>query len=205
MPRALTDEERARVRERLCTLGRDRFVRLGLARTTVEGLAADAGIGKGSFYQFHPSKEDLFLTIAHHEEAEFRRQLLHDLEAQPSGPAAIETLLRAPTHRVDAHPFLRLLLDPATLGALRLRLPPERLEGNEAGDREFFVGLARAWQDRGWIRDDLDPHEVFHALSGLFLIGVQRELVSPDVAEGATATLIAALVERWSPAGSSPA
>ena len=35
----------------------------GMRKTTVEELAAEAGISKGAFYQFYPSKERLFLDM----------------------------------------------------------------------------------------------------------------------------------------------
>ncbi len=201
MPRALSEAERARVLERLFSHGRDRFMRLGLAKTTVAGLAQDAGIGKGSFYRFFASKELLFLAISGHEEQRFRAALLADLDALTDGRQAVAMLLRAATTRLEQHPFLRLLLDPSTLSALVLRVDPARLVENQEDDREFFVGLARAWMKRGWLRPDLDPLEVFHALSGLFLIALQRDLIGHDSANAATDTIIAALRDRWVPRG----
>ena len=153
MPRALTDEERARVLERLWTKGRDRFVRLGLAKTTIDGLAKDAGIGKGSFYQFYPSKEALFLAVAQREEQRFRTELLDSLEAHDDRREKIRSLLRAPFERLDQHPFLRLLLDGETLAALAVRVDADRLRENEAGDRAFFVGIAERWSETGVLRE----------------------------------------------------
>ncbi len=197
MPRALTESERAAVEERLLTRGRDRFVRYGLAKTTVEALASDAGIGKGSFYQFFPSKEALFMAISRREEQTFRDMLIAELDAIAEPREAMMALLRAPMTRLVAHPFLNLLLDPATIAALSLRLPPEELQANEDGDRELFVGLAQDWIAKGRIRADIEPEEVFHGLSGMFLIALQRELLGPDAAKGAMDTIATALCDRW--------
>ena len=197
MPRALTDAERSAVEDRLLTRGRDRFVRYGLAKTTVEALASDAGIGKGSFYQFYASKEALFMAISQHEERAFRDALVAELDAIEEPRDAVMALLRAPMTRLTKHPFLNLLLEPGTVSALSLRLPPEQLEANEAGDREFFVKLARDWIARGRIRRGIEPEEVFHGLSGMFLIALQRELLGPDAAKGAMDTIATALCDRW--------
>ncbi|MCH9688948.1 MAG: TetR/AcrR family transcriptional regulator [Deltaproteobacteria bacterium] len=201
MPRALTEAERDRVLERLYSRGRDRFMRLGLTKTTVAGLAQDAGIGKGSFYQFFASKELLFLAICNREEQSFRDALLEDLDGQSDGREAITLLLRAAATRLEHHPFLRMLLDPATVSALVLRVDPRRMAENQEGDREFFVAVARGWIERGWLRSDVDPVEVFHALSGLFLIALQRDLIGSPSANAAMDTIIAALRDRWSPSG----
>lgn len=197
MPRALTDEERSRVLQRLHTAGRDRFVRLGLAKTTIDALAKDAGIGKGSFYQFYPSKEALFIAIAQGEEQQFRGQLLEALQAQPDPRTQIAYLLRSPFERLDQHPFLALLLDPETISTLTLRLDPAALRDNEADDREFFTSIGRRWAEDGVLRKGIDPSEVFDAMAGLFLVAVQRSNLSPQTAERAVATLVAALVDRW--------
>ena len=197
MPRALTEQERARVLHRLHTLGRDRFIRFGLARTTIAGLAEDAGIGKGSFYQFYPSKEALFMAISQREEEQFRRALLDDVACMSSGREAVMALLHAPSQRLDGHPFLRMLLDPQTISALVLRLPHEELERNQAADRAFFVNLARQWQHKGWLRDELDPVEVFEVLSGVFLIAVQSDLLDGDAARRAIHAIAEAMCDRW--------
>lgn len=63
MPRAFTDVERERIRERLLAAGRELFSRYGLRKTTVEELARAAGIAKGTFYLFFPSKEALYAEV----------------------------------------------------------------------------------------------------------------------------------------------
>jgi len=63
MPRAFTGAERAMIRERLLAAGRELFARYGLRKTTVEELARAAGIAKGTFYLFFPSKEALYAEV----------------------------------------------------------------------------------------------------------------------------------------------
>jgi len=63
MPRAFTDAERERIRERLLAVGRELFSRYGLRKTTVEEITRAAGIAKGTFYLFFPSKEALYAEV----------------------------------------------------------------------------------------------------------------------------------------------
>ena len=51
------------IRERLLAAGREFFSRYGLRKTTVEELARKAGIAKGTFYLFFPSKEALYREV----------------------------------------------------------------------------------------------------------------------------------------------
>lgn len=60
MPRPLTEAQREALRSRLLQVGRELFARYGLRKTTVEELAREAGVAKGTFYLFFPSKEALY-------------------------------------------------------------------------------------------------------------------------------------------------
>ena len=51
------------IKERLLAAGRELFARYGLRKTTVEELARAAGIAKGTFYLFFPSKEALYAEV----------------------------------------------------------------------------------------------------------------------------------------------
>jgi len=197
MPRAHTDQERQEIRKRLLTGGRDRFIQVGLQKTTLSDLAADAGIGKGSFYQFFASKEELFMAIQEDEETHFKRALVQDLDQAANGREAVVTLLRCVATRLERHPFLQALLDPQVLGALTLRISPARLQEHQADDRAFFLDLAGDWKQRGWLRDHVEPQTVFDVLVAMFGISVQRGLLGSDVVQRATAELAEAVADRW--------
>lgn len=199
MPRAYTPAERERIRERLLQVGREGFTAVGLAKITIAELAREAGIGKGSFYQFFESKEELFLAVQEQEEASFKAALVCELDQAASGRDAVRTLLLAAATRLDEHPFLRLLLDPQTLAALTLRVPPERLAAHREDDRAYFITLLRGWKRRGWLRPQVEPRTAFEVLTAMFLLSTQRELLGPAAARRATAELAEALAERWCP------
>lgn len=199
MPRAHTPQERARIRERLLQAGRDGFTRVGLAKATIAELARDAGIGKGGFYQFFESKEELFLAVQEQEELAFKATLQRELDRAGSGRAAVRTLLLVTATRLDDHPFLRRLLDPETLSALTLRVPPERLAAHRQADRAYFMELLREWKRRGWLRPQVDLGVAFDVLTAIFVITLQRELMGADAARHAVTELAEATARHWCP------
>jgi AcrR family transcriptional regulator len=199
VPRAHTPQERERIRERLLQAGRDGFTRMGLGKIAIAELARDAGIGKGGFYQFYESKEELFLAVQEQEESAFKLALHRELDQAGSGRAAVRTLLLATATRLDDHPFLRRLLDPETLSALTLRVPPERLAAHREGDRAYFVELLLAWKRRGWLREQVDPRVAFDVLTAVFLITVQREVLGAAATRHAVGELAEAIAARWCP------
>ena len=52
-----------REQERLLTIAKQAFAKSGFASTSVNAIAAAAGISIGTLYKYFRSKEDLFLTI----------------------------------------------------------------------------------------------------------------------------------------------
>jgi len=133
---------------------------VGYPRTTVEGIAARAGVGKQTIYRWWPSKADVLLEAF----LELGEQAARDAGQEPyripdTGDLAadLKAVLRA---TVDE------LLDP------RFEAPARALaaEGlvNEPLGREFvakllepqlqlYVDRLRAAQDAGGVRPDVDP------------------------------------------------
>jgi AcrR family transcriptional regulator len=197
VPRAHTAAERERIRQRLLQAGRDGFTRHGLAKVTIAELARVAGIGKGTFYLFFESKEELFLAVQEEEEAAFKAALARELDQAPSGRDAVRALLLVTATRLDEHPFLRLLLDPQTLAELTLRVAPERLAAHRKADRDHFVKLVRTWKRRGWVRPEVEPSVAFDVLTAVFLVALQRDLMGATGARRALTELAEAVADRW--------
>lgn len=59
-----TDAQRNAIRERLLKSAQKHALDTGVRKTSLDMLAADAGIAKSSFYKFYESKELLFLEAA---------------------------------------------------------------------------------------------------------------------------------------------
>lgn len=62
-PRALTDQERLANKVRLFNAAKILVFKDGIKAVSIENIARAAGVSKGSFYQYYPSKEALLLDI----------------------------------------------------------------------------------------------------------------------------------------------
>lgn len=76
MPK-FTEQEKEQVRQSLLIKGRELFIQYGLAKTSIDDVILACGIGKGTFYKFFASKEELYFEILKNEE-EVRETVLFE-------------------------------------------------------------------------------------------------------------------------------
>jgi AcrR family transcriptional regulator len=77
-------------RRAIVDAARTRFLHYGFKKTTIDEIAADAGVGKGTVYLYFPSKEDILLTIAR----EVKRNTTDQMRAIAGSLASSEEKLR---------------------------------------------------------------------------------------------------------------
>ena len=63
MVRAFSEKEKGYIKSRLKDAARECLGRFGVRKTTIDQLVEMAGISKGAFYKFYPSKEVLFFSV----------------------------------------------------------------------------------------------------------------------------------------------
>ncbi len=174
MPRAFTPLERDRIRARLIEAGKDFINRAGMRLLVVEDIARAAGISKGSFYSFFPSREDFILSVFEAWEAEYRGSLFAALaEGGGSPKERLERFL------LDAFALMEREPGMARLGMgeivqLMEALPPERLAAHQKADSEATRSAVASWVKEGLVSAEDVP-----ALAGIFMslfaIAIQRK------------------------------
>lgn len=186
MPRAFTEREREVIRARLRAAARDAFRAHGLRRTNVEELARAAGISKGAFYIFYPSKEALFLDILQEIEATMRARLLREVDAAPE--RALRIILTTALSLREAEPLLeRLALEDAA--QLQRGLPEEETRELLRGDVAFVAELIARLEPAG-VRVAADPATLAGLLRALFFVSLQREQIGADAYPAVAALLV---------------
>lgn len=87
----LREEHRRRTREALANAGLGLFLVQGFDATTIDQIAAEAGVSRATAFRYFPSKEDLFYVRQHSRLDELRAELR---AAIPSVATASERLER---------------------------------------------------------------------------------------------------------------
>ena len=177
MPRAYNEQERERITRKLMDSGEERFVRFGLKKTTVDDLVQDAGIAKGSFYQFFDSKESLFFAIQEKIESELKENLIKRLDDLISDPAImIKEFFKTLVNVLEQHPFLKLITDPEIFELLIRNISPQQLMEHRRIDELFYKNLFRKWIRKGLMRN-VNVDTLFGTITALVLLHQQRAIL----------------------------
>jgi AcrR family transcriptional regulator len=172
IPRALRPSRRARrsanIRERLFTAALQLFAERGYQKTTVEDITEAADVGKGTFFNYFPTKEHVLATYG-----EERIALMHRaLKEAKSGNRPVQVVLKELVADLAGHssesPDLLRSIFAAHLSSAPIRTHlQERLRRGRRLMAEIFA-LA---QESGEIRRD-EPAAELARLTHIIFMGV---------------------------------
>lgn len=144
------ERKRSETRERIFRCAMRLFAERGFFNTTVEDITEAADVGKGTFFNYFPSKEGVFNVLS---EIQLGKVAEARARAQ-SGAASTHDVLRALLHRITEEPGHSRALTRSLLSAFCTEAVREITVGTLARGREMLAGIFLAGQERGEIRRD---------------------------------------------------
>jgi AcrR family transcriptional regulator len=161
----LTSDRRARrgaeVRERLFRCAVDLFARKGFTETTVEDITNAADLGKGTFFNYFPSKDHLLSAFGEIQVAKLEAAA----NAARSSTVPMQSFLHTLAFRMIQEParnpaLMRILLQ-ANLASEPVR---ESMRENHKRGHAYLTQIVEVGQQRKEIRTDLAAEEIAHAI-----------------------------------------
>ena len=177
-----TENEKAHIRERLLSAGRELFPKYGLKKTSLEDLTRPAGIAKSSFYAFFDSKEALYLELLVAERGRLRGEISSDsFEGAVDGREAVERFLWAVVREFDTNPLTRrIVTHPGEWQAVVRRVPPEMLEANVADSTRAVGHFIRMGQEAGLISAG-DPEVMAGLIRSIVVLGLHKDDIGREI------------------------
>lgn len=161
MGRQLTPRGRER-RDQLIAFATACFAERGYHDTSVADLVAGLGVGKGVFYWYFESKEQLFVEILRQAQRDLRRAQRLAIGDERDPVRRIELGIRATLAWIDRHPRHNELMRSA---ATDDRFRPHLRRGEEVALDDLSKHIKDAIVDRGL--HDTDPEMVAQAILGV--------------------------------------
>lgn len=155
------------------------FETQGYDAVTMEQVATEADVAKGTLYNHFPVKEALLAYLFHQALASGMPRLRAAIEAQPDFAARMTCLLHASADWSDAHRaylphYLHFRLANAEYGE-----DNNRIRHSRSGLDQMFEALIRAGQEAGELRGDFPATYLAHMFQFLYLRAMMRWLALP--------------------------
>ena len=153
MPKVYTDEEKKKIIEKLKKEANILMQEKGVKKTTVDELVKRAGIPKGTFYLFYPSKEMLLFDVSQDFHAQVDSyitdgvfKIIKDKNLSMSEPdfsACVEELTDVilGAMEITYHSCLKVLLIPESMSLILSKIPDEVIEKHRKDDSGVGDGL----------------------------------------------------------------
>jgi len=147
----------AELRERIFHAALELFAKKGFAETTVEDITTAADVGKGTFFNYFPSKDHILLAFGEMQHGRLRGAVDEARRTSLPLPQFMRSLTTLMTAEPVRNPGLIRALLLAFLSNDEVRQQMMRLQASVLALHSEMVQLG---QERGEIRNDLKPIEV---------------------------------------------
>jgi AcrR family transcriptional regulator len=135
MPKIVTEHEKEMVREAMYTKGIELIRKKGVKRVTVEDITIATNIGKGSFYSYYNSKEELLYMIIKKSE----NRMFEKVESVLSENIKLkERLIKALKEIYLAVDSIVLYVSPSDIEYLLRKLPDEAADWEVLKSNDYF-------------------------------------------------------------------
>lgn len=147
----------SQIRERLFRAALDLFAKHGFADTTVEDITNAADVGKGTFFNYFPSKDHILLAFAEMQLAKLQSIIENLRDSREPVPQFFRTLAVRMTEEPGRNPSIVRALLLANLSSTPVR---EGMRINQARGHKLLSDFVQIGQERGEVRNDLPAGDI---------------------------------------------
>jgi AcrR family transcriptional regulator len=149
----------AATRDSLFRAALDLFAQKGFAETTVEDITEAADVGKGTFFNYFPSKEHLLVAFSDMQIAKLQAAVDRVTKSHEPMPSFLRNLGLTMTAEPARNPSIVRALLQANLSSSAVR---DIMRVNHSRSHVLLTRLVQTGQDRGEVRNDLPAAEIAH-------------------------------------------
>ncbi|MBN1797099.1 MAG: TetR/AcrR family transcriptional regulator [Spirochaetales bacterium] len=180
MPKVFTGEQKQAMRKKLIGIGFKIFSEYGIRKSRVEDITRQAGIAKGTFYSFFPSKEALFMAALDTLESESRpllNQILTDKST--SYKQRLKNTLQIQLKAIEKNPIVKTLFNPEEIAYLTRNIPEQGLSAHIREHNKFYMDfLTEAAKHKQLTTTDIATASAL--LQTIFFLAIHKSEIGPS-------------------------
>jgi AcrR family transcriptional regulator len=148
---------REKYHERLFRAALKLFGEKGFAETTIEDITKAADLGKGTFFNYFPTKEHILIAFGKMQIAKLERFVKEAEQSQEPLSGQLRNLITLMTEEPVRNPAIVRALIQANLSSPRARKGMMKVHER---NHELLAQLIRRGQERGEVRTDVSAEEI---------------------------------------------
>lgn len=175
------------------------FREKGFKDTNISEVTKKAGMAVGTFYNYYPSKEKLFMDIFLEENTKLKQRCFQSLDLDQDPLTTVKQMLKLNMEGIKENPILREWYNKSVYE----KLEQVYREENGIGAVDFlydsFLELVTRWQAQGKIRKDIDSKMIMMIFAAIINVDTHKEEIGleyfPELLEHMTELIMKSLMD----------
>jgi AcrR family transcriptional regulator len=166
----LTDKKEA-----IYKAGKALFSSNGFKNTNVSDITKAAGMATGTFYNYYPSKDKLFMEIYMEENVALKKSIMDAVDPEGDPMDVVKVMMVLNLKGINTNPILREWYNRDVFNRI------EQIYREESGIDNFhflydsYIDIVKKWQAEGKMRSDIDREMIMAIYSALINIDTHKE------------------------------
>lgn len=184
---------------RIYDCAKELFSKKGFKDTNISEITKKAGMAVGTFYNYYPSKEKLFMDIFLEENATLKKNCLQSLDLSQNPLIIVRQMLALNMEGINANPILKEWYNKSVFAKIEQVYREEN--GIEATDflYDTFLELVKQWQSQGKMRSDIDSKMIMMIFAAIIHVDTHKEEIGleyfPQLLEHMTELIMKSLMD----------
>jgi len=167
-------------KDKILQAGRKIFGEKGFKDTNISEITKAAGVATGTFYNYYPSKDKIFMEIYIEENVKLKKAIMNQVDLNGNPQKLIGEILYLNTVGMQGNPILKEWYNRDVFN----RIEKAWCEEDGVDTVEFSYGifpeLIKRWQAEGKMRDDISPDMVMAIFGSIVVVDTHKEEIGID-------------------------
>jgi len=178
-------------------IAKEVFSDKGFKETNISEITKKAGVAVGTFYNYYPSKEKLFMDIFLEENEKLKTRCLKSLDLSQSPLEIIRHMLALNIEGMKANPILKEWYNKSVFEKIEQTYREENGIQTVNFLYDSFLDLVNQWQTQGKMRKDIDSKTIMMIFAAIINVDTHKEEIGleyfPELLEHMTELIMQSL------------
>lgn len=155
--------------------GKQLFSSKGFKDTNISDITKSTGIGTGTFYNYYPSKEELFMEIFLEENEKLKKSIMETINPDEDPIVLVKELMLLNLKGMNSNPILKEWFNKDVFSKIEQNFREKKGLDHVNFMYDSFSEIIKKWQMEGKMRDDIDCELIMAIFTALITIETHKE------------------------------